>query len=81
MANNMNLQKQKQVEASMHGGYHDDNGPIVLDMSNFVGILLLWTLGIVLAILTFFIELAIHHHQREGKGEEEGKGEMEMEGV
>lgn len=62
VANNMNLQKQKQVEASMHG-YHDDNGPIVLDMSNFVGMLLIWILGIVLAILTFFLELASFYYQ------------------
>lgn len=61
VGNNSNLQKQKQVESSKRG-FYGNTGPIVLDMSNFIGVLLIWILGIILATSTFLIELGQHHY-------------------
>lgn len=60
VAMNLNVQKQKQVESTMYSNL-DDIGPVKLGMSNFVGMLLLWVLGILLATVVFFYEILEHH--------------------
>ncbi|XP_059226328.1 ionotropic receptor 21a [Stomoxys calcitrans] len=56
VADNMNVQKQKQVEATMYS-YMEDIGPVKLGMSNFVGILLIWLLGVLISCVVFVYEV------------------------
>ncbi|XP_075168532.1 ionotropic receptor 41a [Haematobia irritans] len=56
VANNMNVQKQKQVEATMYSNM-EDIGPVKLGMSNFAGMLLIWLLGISISCFVFIYEL------------------------
>nr|AID61276.1 ionotropic receptor [Calliphora stygia] len=56
VAVNLNVQKQKQVEATMYSTM-EDNGPVKLGMSNFAGILLIWVLGISVAMMAFVYEI------------------------
>lgn len=59
VADNLNLKIQQLVESTMLGGGQDDidTEPVMLGMSNFVGILLVWVLGISMALITFFFEM------------------------
>uniref|UniRef100_W8BK21 Ionotropic glutamate receptor n=1 Tax=Ceratitis capitata TaxID=7213 RepID=W8BK21_CERCA len=54
---------QKQLMASQYSNL-DDIGPVKLGMSNFVGMLLLWLLGIVFAFLAFLGELLLDRMKR-----------------
>uniref|UniRef100_A0A1I8P224 Ionotropic glutamate receptor C-terminal domain-containing protein n=1 Tax=Stomoxys calcitrans TaxID=35570 RepID=A0A1I8P224_STOCA len=56
VADNMNMQKQKQLEASIYS-YREDIGPVKLAMSNFVGILMIWLIGILISLGAFVYEL------------------------
>ncbi|KNC26738.1 hypothetical protein FF38_11380 [Lucilia cuprina] len=60
VAINLNVQKQKQVEASMYSNM-EDNGAVKLGMSNFVGILLIWVLGISISLVVFLYEVLEHY--------------------
>ncbi|KAM8711688.1 hypothetical protein ACLKA7_012231 [Drosophila subpalustris] len=61
VADNLNVQLQQQVESTMPGvgqGQDDINiEPVTLGMSNFVGILVVWVLGITVALMAFLVEL------------------------
>lgn len=61
VAMNLNEQKQKQVEATMYSNNEDDNGPEKLGMSNFAGILLIWFIGISMALVVFLYEVTEHY--------------------
>lgn len=63
VADNMNVQKQKQVEATMYSNM-EDIGPVKLGMSNFVGILLIWVLGILLSLAVLFYEILKDYMER-----------------
>nr|UZH23431.1 ionotropic receptor 41a [Anastrepha ludens] len=54
---------QKMLMASLYANL-DDIGPVKLGMSNFVGMLLLWSLGIIFAFLAFLGELLLTHLKR-----------------
>ncbi|XP_060658240.1 uncharacterized protein LOC132792781 [Drosophila nasuta] len=63
VADNLNVQLQQQVESTMPGveGQDDINiEPVTLGMSNFAGILLVWVLGITVALIVFLTELLTH---------------------
>ncbi|KAI9583235.1 hypothetical protein GQX74_012452 [Glossina fuscipes] len=62
VANTMDLKKQKQIESMMYSNI-DDMGPIKLSMSNFAGILLIWVLGIAIAIMVFLLELIMKFYE------------------
>ncbi|XP_034652841.1 uncharacterized protein LOC117891467 [Drosophila subobscura] len=56
VADNLNVQKQQQVESTMLRS-QEDIGPVRLGMSNFAGIILVWVLGSIVATLVFVAEL------------------------
>ncbi|XP_061393557.1 ionotropic receptor 21a-like, partial [Musca vetustissima] len=68
VADNMNVQKQKQVEATLYSNI-EDMGPVKLGMANFVGILLLWMLGITISFLVFLYEVLRDYVERKKRGE------------
>lgn len=72
IANTMGLKKQKQLESIMYSNI-DDMGPIKLGMSNFVGILLIWVLGIVIATIVFLFELVMKSYENKKLSERVGK--------
>lgn len=61
VAANLNVKLQQQVESTMPGvgeGQDDINiEPVTLGMSNFAGILVVWVLGITVALTAFLAEL------------------------
>ncbi|XP_030560059.1 uncharacterized protein LOC115762095 [Drosophila novamexicana] len=59
VADNLNVQIQQQVEGTMSGGGQEDINiePVTLAMSNFAGILLVWVLGVTVALMAFVAEL------------------------
>ncbi|EDW01430.1 uncharacterized protein LOC6559759 [Drosophila grimshawi] len=59
VADNLNVQIQQHVESTMSGAAQDDVNiePVTLGMSNFVGILLVWVLGVTVALIVFVAEL------------------------
>ncbi|XP_037928518.1 uncharacterized protein LOC119662936, partial [Teleopsis dalmanni] len=57
VADNMDDDVQKRIKASMNSYSEADLGPLKLGMSNFAGILLIWVLGILIAILAFICEV------------------------
>lgn len=63
VADNMNVQKQKQVEATLYSNI-EDMGPVKLGMANFVGILLLWMLGVTISFLVFVYEVLRDYVER-----------------
>ncbi|XP_005180963.1 ionotropic receptor 21a [Musca domestica] len=66
VADNMNVQKQKQVEATVYSNI-EDMGPVKLGMANFVGILLLWMLGVTISFLVFLYEVLRDYVERKNK--------------
>ncbi|KAM7344265.1 ionotropic receptor 41a [Cochliomyia hominivorax] len=60
VAVNLNVQKQKQVEATMYSNA-EEMGPEKLGMANFAGILLIWVLGISLALVVFLYEVISYY--------------------
>lgn len=60
VADNLDGAIQKELLASQYSNL-DDIGPAKLGMSNFVGMLLLWLLGITCAFLVFLAELLLDH--------------------
>lgn len=56
---NLNIQIQQQLESTMTGNGQEDIGigPVSLGMSNFAGILLVWMLGVIVALVTFAAEI------------------------
>ncbi|XP_030242073.1 uncharacterized protein LOC108654801 [Drosophila navojoa] len=59
VADNLNVKIQQQVESTvLSSGQEDiDIEPVMLGMSNFAGILLVWVLGISLALMAFSVEM------------------------
>lgn len=57
VTDNLNIQIQQQVESTMTGSVQDGIGPVTLGMSNFAGILLVWMLGVTVALITFAVEM------------------------
>lgn len=59
VADNLNVKIQQQVESTvLSSGQEDiDIEPVMLGMSNFAGILLVWVLGIGLALMAFSVEM------------------------
>ncbi|XP_039956501.1 uncharacterized protein LOC120772140 isoform X2 [Bactrocera tryoni] len=66
VADNLDGAIQKELMASQYTNL-DDIGPVKLGMSNFVGMLLLWLLGITCAFLAFLAELLLDHMKRAKK--------------
>nr|QKN21277.1 ionotropic receptor [Bactrocera dorsalis] len=66
VADNLDGAIQKELMASQYSNL-DDIGPVKLGMSNFVGMLLLWLLGITCAFLAFLAELLLDHMKRAKK--------------
>jgi len=56
VGDNLNLKIQKQLEETMSKN-KGDIGPNMLGMSNFAGIILVWILGSIVAMLSFSLEL------------------------
>lgn len=64
VADYMNANEQNQVQASIYTQI--DTGPVKLDMSNFVGLIAPWIVGIILSIVVFIGEL-IYYRWRQGR--------------
>lgn len=63
VADNLNVHKQKQVEATMYSN-NEDIGPVKLGMSNFAGILLIWVLGVSMAFMAFLYEILKNYFEK-----------------
>ncbi|XP_002138113.2 uncharacterized protein Ir41a [Drosophila pseudoobscura] len=63
VADNLNVQKQQQVESTMTRS-QEDIGPVRLGMSNFAGIILVWVLGSTVATLIFVAELFVDNFKK-----------------
>lgn len=66
VADNLDGAVQKELMALQYSNL-DDIGPVKLGMANFVGMLLLWLLGITCAFLAFLTELLLDHMKRTKK--------------
>lgn len=61
----MNVNIQNRVEASLFINF-DELGPVAMGVSNMAGILVIWSLGIILSILVFMWEM-IHYRSQQKK--------------